>query len=70
MFLIQSVREKEKVRERERDVEYGCFIFFKGRTCALAPLSHLVIQEWAIFTTLYLPCYLQMGPISYSITLD
>ncbi len=32
--------EKEGGRERERDVEYGCFIFiFKG---ALAPLSYLV----------------------------
>jgi hypothetical protein len=28
-------------RERERDVEYGCFIF-KGMTGALAPFSYLV----------------------------
>jgi len=39
--LFTSLREREK-KKRERDVEYGYFLFLKGMTDALAPFSDLV----------------------------
>jgi len=48
--FCQSVSQRERERERgrkrgrdrERYVEYGCIIFFKEMTGALAPFSYLV----------------------------